>query len=111
MKTKHTPGPWHTRHGQISSETSTHGCTIANCNATAIGISDEEVEANAALIAAAPEMAEALRECRIALTFYRKWMHAHTVKTPDDEPGTNYPFGDDCERKARSVLEKAGVQP
>jgi hypothetical protein len=64
---------------------------------------------DAPLLAAAPEMAEALRECRIALTFYREWMHAHTVKTPDEEPGTNYPFGDECEHKARLVLEKAGV--
>jgi hypothetical protein len=53
---KHTPGPWYTRHGQISSEHSSHGCTIANCNATSKGIGDEEVEANAILIAAAPEM-------------------------------------------------------
>lgn len=60
---KHTAGPWYTRHGQISSETSTHGCTIANCNATANGISDKEVDANARLIAAAPDLLKALEEC------------------------------------------------
>jgi len=63
QKQKHTPGPWYTRHGQISSETSTHGCTIADCNATANGISDKEVEANARLIAAAPDLLAALEEC------------------------------------------------
>ena len=51
-ETKHTPEPWYTRHGQISSETSMHGCTIANCNSTARGISDEEAKANAARIVA-----------------------------------------------------------
>ena len=64
MKYTYTPGPWYTRHGQISSETSEHGCTIANCNATAKGISDKEVEANARLIAAAPTL---LAACKIAL--------------------------------------------
>ena len=49
-QTKHTPGPWYTRHGQISSLSSSHGCTIANCNRTAKGIPDEEIEANAAFI-------------------------------------------------------------
>lgn len=60
QKAKHTPGPWYTRYNQISSLTSSHGCTIANCNATQKGITDEEAEANAALISAAPDMLETL---------------------------------------------------
>ena len=63
MNIKHTPGPWFAHHRQISSLTSTHGCTIANCNSAARGISDDEAEANSILIALAPEMLEALREC------------------------------------------------
>ena len=58
---QHTPGPWYTRHGQVSSENSAHGCTIANCNRTAKGIPDAEVEANARLIASAPDLLAALR--------------------------------------------------
>jgi hypothetical protein len=58
---KHTVGPWYTRHGQISSETSEHGCTIANCNSTSRGIPDSEIEANARLIASAPELLETLQ--------------------------------------------------
>ena len=57
---QHTPGPWYTRHGQVSSENSAHGCTIANCNRTAKGIPDAEVEANARLIASAPDLLAAL---------------------------------------------------
>ena len=57
----YTPGPWYTKHGHISSLRSSHGCTIANCNRSARGISDDEAEANAHLIAAAPEMLEALK--------------------------------------------------
>ena len=59
-KGQHTPGPWYTRHGQVSSENSAHGCTIANCNRTAKGIPDAEVEANARLIAFAPDLLAAL---------------------------------------------------
>ena len=71
MTTKHTATPWYTRHGQISSLTSTHGCTIANCNTTAKGISDEEAEANAALIVRAVNshatLVEALEDARRGL--------------------------------------------
>ena len=89
MTTKHTPGPWYTRHGQISSETSPHGCTIANCNKTSRGISDAEVNANAALIAAAPTLADVLLEVR------------------------NFWIGGDCPdalmARIDAVLSKAGV--
>ena len=74
---RHTPGPWYTRHGQISSETSPHGCTIANCNATAKGISDEEVEANARLIAAAPEL---LQACCELVSAYDRLMETNGSK-------------------------------
>jgi hypothetical protein len=58
----YTQGPWYTRHNQISSLESTHGCTIANCNSTSRGIPDEEVQANARLIASAPDLYEALTQ-------------------------------------------------
>ena len=54
----------------------------------------------AKLIAAAPELPEALKNARIALTFYQQWM---TRK----EPGTTYPFGIDAENAARAALAKA----
>jgi len=74
---RHTPGPWYTRHGQISSLTSPHGCTIANCNATSKGIGEDETEANAALIAAAPDMLEALKATARSLETLRALAHLH----------------------------------
>jgi hypothetical protein len=70
MTTKHTPGPWHTRldrygDGVISTctEDAEHR-QIKTSWTTKNGTEGErdEARANAALIAAAPEMAEALRE-------------------------------------------------
>jgi hypothetical protein len=106
MTTKHTatatPGPWYTRHGQISSETSPHGCTIANCNATAKGISDEEVEANAELIVRAvnshAELVEALEIIDAAIRF-------PVVTWPDVEAGRLAALS----KLARAALEKAGA--
>lgn len=72
--TKHTPGPWHTgttantkysiyeRFGQQIAE-SFAGVFIGNTPSAAR-------EANARLIAAAPELLEALEQCRIALEPY-----------------------------------------
>ena len=61
-----------------------------------------EGAANAALIAAAPEMLDELKKCRIAITFFREWME-------DAIPGskTKYPFGEDCEKSARAIIAKA----
>ena len=58
--------------------------------------------ANAALIAAAPELLAALENARIALTFYRAEMDR-------DNPGKSksYPFGIDCENAARAAIAKA----
>jgi len=61
MKTKHTPAPWevnpratrNVRHGNL---------TIANCSSSQDGSREEQEIANAKLIAAAPELLEALEE-------------------------------------------------
>ncbi len=63
MSAKHTPGPWHRnikparKYPIVFAGRSTHVaqvCSVSN---------DEETEANCNLIAAAPELLEALREC------------------------------------------------
>lgn len=73
-KTQHTPGPWNINHGAnylpsvSSSVTHTKICDIAGQDDDA-GIKDfqNESEANARLIAAAPELLEALKEADIDL--------------------------------------------
>lgn len=63
MNTKHTPAPWtvnpkakrNVRHGNL---------TIANCSSSQDGSREEEEIANAKLIAAAPELLEALKIVR-----------------------------------------------
>lgn len=59
---KHTPGPWHRnikparKYAVIFAGRNTHVCVLDS-----IGKSDEEVEANCDLIAAAPELLKALK--------------------------------------------------
>lgn len=63
MNAQHTPGPWHrnikpaTHYNTIFSGRNTHVTRLA-----VEGKSEEEVEANCALIVAAPDMLAALRE-------------------------------------------------
>ena len=77
MKTKHTPGPWYVEHDQefeevsvyAESETYEHrvyicevSTYIAQDGAPSGEIDTEQIEANTRLIAAAPEMSDALIE-------------------------------------------------
>jgi len=70
MKAKHTHGPWH-RTGTIKGAINTNDKHIAMVNFSHHGsISDvfgEEYEANAKLIAAAPELLEVCVKCLIHL--------------------------------------------
>jgi len=66
MKTKHTPSPWYTdTAGQgditVTSTHDKHGSDQDVCEV--YGASDEEQAANAALIAAAPDLLAALEAC------------------------------------------------
>ena len=59
METKHTPGPW-----IIGNPTEIHdvdGTRIVMCCQTSDDVTDDASEANARLIAAAPELLEALK--------------------------------------------------
>lgn len=68
MKTDHTPGPWYTRHGMISSLHSTHGATIATVNTTSKHIPDREAKANCCLIAAATDLLKELDSAEFTLS-------------------------------------------
>lgn len=61
--TKHTPGEWAHTDGSIYSYGVGHGADIATVNTDSAHLTDEEAEANARLIAAAPTMLQALKDC------------------------------------------------
>ena len=64
MTTKHTPGPWQVKPaagGNLFICSSSRKPSIAGVALTAIGIDREESEANAKLIAAAPDLLNALQ--------------------------------------------------
>lgn len=62
MNAKHTPGPWHRnikparKYSVIFAGQNTHVAQVVSC-----GLAEAEIEANADLIAAAPELLEVLR--------------------------------------------------
>ena len=69
---KHTPGPWHVQgdHGKLWIETSGNDDTIAEVHRRAAKgsvYSCKEASANAKLIAAAPDLLEALEDSLTAL--------------------------------------------
>lgn len=98
MNTKHTPGPWRVGTDDRSIFT-VRGTTSAGMQhiATAAGcasLNDADLRANARLIAAAPELAEAC-QALIALVDGPKPVNSNTVA--------------DVHVLARAALRKAGV--
>lgn len=71
MGTKHTPGPWHT--GGYSSRIIYAGDGFAVADATVFhGRHEGEHEANARLIAAAPELLDVLQEVTRCLAWHEE---------------------------------------
>jgi len=69
---RHTPGPWeiNERHGGVIYIEGV-GNTVAICHDDGFDIDHAEAEANARLIAAAPQMLEALEACA-AYWYYKR---------------------------------------
>lgn len=86
---KHTPGPW-TSTGQWIEATNQAGTGVL-ATVHAIHVTDQEADANAKIIAAAPDMAEALRlmigEAELHPSWAKLW----------------------CLSEARAALAKAGL--
>jgi hypothetical protein len=77
MSAKHTPAPWNYQGGDNASVEINIGMTTANVdrsdkNTGEYVISRDEMEANAKLIAAAPELLEALNRVNNTLTVHGK---------------------------------------
>lgn len=68
MSTKHTPGPWHVAYQDRNGQSVVKGdhFEIATCWHHCVGSIEKEMHANARLIAAAPDLLEALK---LALPF------------------------------------------
>ncbi|MFA5285149.1 MAG: hypothetical protein WC347_06095 [Smithellaceae bacterium] len=109
-KTTHTPGPYRIGEyfmaGKPREEIWIHSegrtcpvCMIPSHNRR------EQAENDADLIAAAPELLEALKNAAIALRFYA----ARMLENSNKEEQT-YPFGQYCENKARLISAKAEGQ-
>lgn len=87
METKHTPGPWHRNippakmYPVIFSGNNRH---IAEVNIRRLTY--EEIDANASLIAAAPEMLEALQKALLTISRMKLSMQVH----PDCEPNSEF---------------------
>jgi hypothetical protein len=94
----HTPGPWHARQWQCRAVTSVGRISdnalgfeqIAECSANGRQVSTEQEEADARLIAAAPELLEALEDL----------IDAHAVPSTACKERGAYD-------KARAVIAKA----
>ncbi len=78
---KHTKGPWAINEFLVYAENG-NGCTLATINSTSKGISDEEAQANARLIAAAPELLEA---CQSSLQWILDVLQAEPPETYSDD--------------------------
>lgn len=76
---KHTPGPWHLFSNSIGVGVTTGRSDVAHCSGFDSLRTLEEVESNARLIAAAPDLLEALRGAI-------EWMYCVEPHLRDGEP-------------------------
>jgi hypothetical protein len=97
-KTGPTPGPWGTCSTFVCTGTGGEGYIVADCEQP-IPASLGECEANARLIAAAPELAKAVRELLDA--------YAPGAQATVNSCGEGYLHS--SVRNARAAMEKAGV--
>lgn len=94
MSTQHTPGPWHVSKASPTRviESGPRGNSIAKMGLNLGACSQEEAEANARLIAAAPDLLEALQGMLLGFSL---------TQNPDA-----YPSDAPC-NKARAAIAKA----
>lgn len=86
MSQQHTPGPWRAVNGKVTNRTGSH--FIADCGSLAAHPAPKdgaaEIVANARLIAAAPELLEALRFVLEDARKYRGQVSAVTLRILDE---------------------------
>lgn len=92
---KHTKGPWFINESEVCAELKEGIITIAEIARTGAGFTRKEEDANAKLIAAAPELLEALKEM---MAFYRTIEEDESLITEVDRD--RYARAKDAIRKA-----------
>ena len=97
MNTKHTPGPWVVKHGRDVFKGSRRICNVNAGIELAIGASMNTAEANARLIAAAPDLLEASIEYLAA---------GENSMNTDDDIAAMIRFGK-AEKSMRAAIAKA----
>jgi hypothetical protein len=99
METTHTQGEWAFDDNEIYSESTDHGAAICTMNTTSMHFTEEEVKANVRLIAAAPDLLEALQ----SLVQYLEWREDFIVE--DHKEGEDNQYSE-----ALTAIQKA-TQP
>lgn len=103
----HTPGPWIVIHESRAQSRwivgDNEGGSIADCEPPGPWISRDEADANARLIAAAPEMLEALQALVAQILDYEK------VNNLSPNPGRKYCW-DNTERAVAAIAKATGNQ-
>ncbi len=99
MQTTHTQGEWAFDDNEIYSESTDHGAAICTMNTTSAHFTEEEVKANARLIAAAPDLLIALQR----LVQFVEWRQDFIVE--DHELGEQNQYSE-----ALTAIQKA-TQP
>jgi hypothetical protein len=92
MSTKHTPGPWHTGRNTVVRNTIVYdqsGNAICDCKTFHGKHRESEGSANATLIAAAPQLLEALKLCHEQLSLYV----ADDKQSPEDNEALTKAMG------------------
>lgn len=101
---KHTPGPWIvSNHGDANHHVINPAPGRGNWLFVLQHNGEKwvvEQDANARLIAAAPDLLELIDHCRVALTYYREILADHTDGRVD------YPYGCEIEGKTREIIAK-----
>lgn len=106
MKTYHTPSPWNVSRHATPEHTRQYGIYAGDSQSDHVIVRGENASADAALIAAAPELLEALKACEAVLANLRRnnrWdVHPEDFNDDVDEAV-------DAQEQARRVIAKALV--
>ncbi len=104
---KHTPGPWAQNEDRVESANE-HGWI--NDGWIVAGCAGPDAYANARLIAAAPEMLEALREAECALSLMHSYGHCEADSYTGARDVAQVRAGDALDKVSAAIAKATGEQ-